>query len=262
MKEHPLFGERSSLWRIRDTLNNSQDITRRNFLKKSGLIAASATVLSCRETKNTEQKRYAMVIDLDKCYGCHSCSIACKSQFDIPLGVFRSWVKVIERGSHGTTPIGPSVKRIYIPLLCNHCDDPPCVRGCPTSATYKRDDGIVVVNEEDCIGCKYCIQNCPYKARFINPITLTANKCDFCLHRVKQGIAPACVNTCNGQARTFGDFNDPESEISQLLMRNNSQVLMEGMGTNPRVFYLNLDQNAYTPGKTFLWHDELVRLHD
>ncbi|MBF0542112.1 MAG: 4Fe-4S dicluster domain-containing protein [Nitrospirae bacterium] len=232
------------------------NITRRNFLKKTGILAASATILGCKETKSTQQKRYAMVIDLEKCIGCHSCSISCKTQFDVPLGVFRSWVKIIERGSY------PAVKRIFIPVLCNHCDDPPCVKGCPTGATYQRADGIVVVNPDDCIGCKYCIQNCPYNARFLHPITKTASKCDFCLHRIKQGITPSCVNTCIGQARTFGDYNDPQSSISQILLQNNSQVLLEAMGTNPRVFYINLDQNAYTTGKTLLWHNDFIRLHD
>ncbi len=210
------------------------------------LAAVSATKgIKKAEAEKTKGKRYAMAIDLRKCFGCHACSVACKSQFDVPLGVWRSWVKIMERGKY------PNVKRIFIPVLCNHCEKPPCVKGCPTGATYQRDDGIVVVNEADCIGCKYCIQNCAYQARFLHPFKKVANKCDFCIHRVEQGLVPACVNTCNAKARIFGDINDPETEISRLLMSNNSQVLMEGIGTMPQVYYIDLVQNAYKPTETF-----------
>jgi len=114
---------------------------------------------------------------------------------------------------------------------------------CPTGATWKREeDGIVVVDPDICIGCKYCIQACPYDARFINPKTGSADKCDFCVHRVEQGLVPSCVNTCVGGARIFGDLNDPESEIARLVATNPATVLRPGQGTEPNVFYIGLDQ--------------------
>ncbi|KAF0113453.1 MAG: molybdenum protein medium subunit [Rhodospirillaceae bacterium] len=150
-------------------------------------------------------------------------------------GVTRSWVEYIEKGH---LPQGDRnvrhVTRNFLPRLCNQCSAPPCVTVCPTGATYKRkEDGIVTVDAEICIGCKYCLQACPYDARFINPRTGTAEKCDFCLHRVQNGIAPACVNTCQGRAHIFSDLHDPDSEVARLIATEPVTVLRHEMGTRP-----------------------------
>ena len=147
-----------------------------------------------------------------------------------------TWVRVWEKGEY------PNVEMSFLPRLCNHCDDPPCVDVCPVNATWQREDGIVVIDQETCIGCKYCIQACPYDMRYINPLTNTADKCDFCLQRVSKGLKPACVATCIGGARIFGDLNDPDSEVSKLVASEPVQVLKPEFGTEPQVFYINLDK--------------------
>ena len=220
---------------------------RRDFLKKGGVAVTSAAVLAgslsaCNlhtKSKSKTKKRLAMVIDLRKCYGCHSCSIACKSEFNVPLGVWRSWVKAIDKGKY------PNVKRSFLPRLCNHCKKPPCVSVCPTQASYRDEEkGLVDIREERCIGCKMCIIACPYDARFSHPTKKVANKCDFCIHRVEKGIVPSCVNTCPSNARIFGDLNDPNSEVRKLVDANNVQVLKPALGTEPSVFYIELDKDT------------------
>ncbi len=225
-------------------------ISRRDFLKGAGVAGAAAATMAipgCARTTETNKPgqgpRYGMVIDLRRCFGCHACSIACKAEQDVPLGFFKSWVMVSENGRY------PKATRNFLPVLCNHCDDPPCVEACPTQATKQRKDGIVTQDEKTCIGCKYCIQACPYAVKYTDPRTKTAEKCDFCLHRVEQGMLPACVNTCNARARIFGDLNDPDSAISRLISSNPVQTLRPSMGSDPRVFYIGLDQKAYKPIK-------------
>jgi len=215
-------------------------LSRRDVLKKAtggaALIASTAAIPGVAQATTQTTKRYAMVIDTRRCVGCHACTIACKTEFDVPLGVNRSWVESIEKGNF------PHVKRNFLPRLCNQCERPPCVWVCPVNATHKRkEDGIVTIDSDICIGCKYCIQACPYGARFINPKTGSADKCDFCLHRVREGLAPACVNTCQGRARIFGDLNDPTSEVSRVLSTNSVTVLRPEMGTEPMVFYIDAD---------------------
>ncbi len=206
-----------------------------------GAMTATALALLPQEAdaaSGATNVQYGMIIDTRRCSGCHACSVACKSEFDVPLGVTRSWVEYTEKGTF------PDVSRSFLPRLCNHCSEPQCVDVCPTGATFKREeDGIVVVDPEICIGCKYCLQACPYDARFINPVTGAADKCDFCLHRVSKGVAPSCVNTCQGQARIFGDLNDPHSEISKVLNDNRVSVLRPEMGTKPNVFYIDADHS-------------------
>jgi len=176
-----------------------------------------------------------MVIDLRRCLGCHSCTLACKSENNVPLGVFRGWVKEAEKGVY------PHVARERLPRLCNHCEEAPCVAACPVGATYRAEDGTVLINYDRCIGCKYCIAACPYDSRFINPLRKTAEKCDFCHHLVEKGIAPACVTTCVGEARYFGNILDPDSEVSRLIKSNPVQVIKPELGTKPRVYYINAD---------------------
>ena len=216
-------------------------LSRRGFVKGAGAGAAVAATVAAtprpiRAAVPKRKPRYGMLIDLRRCIGCHACSVACKAEFDVPLGVYRSWVEYVEKGTY------PNVGRSFLPRLCNHCNEPPCVSVCPTGATWKREeDGIVVVDPDICIGCKYCILACPYDARFINPVTGVADKCDFCLHRVEKGLVPSCVNTCIGGARIFGDLNDPESEISRMVATNPVTVLRPEQGTEPNVFYIGLD---------------------
>jgi len=220
---------------------NAPSISRRDLVENFGKGAAivAATAVLPRQAKAAVTNRpvhYAMVIDARKCTGCHACSIACKTEFEVPLGVHRSWVEYVEKGTY------PNVSRSFLPRLCNQCSEPDCVDVCPTGATYKRkEDGIVVVDADICIGCKYCMQACPYDARFINPTTGAADKCDFCLHRVVKGLEPSCVNTCIGRARIFGDLNDPNSEVAKLVATEPVTVLRQEMGTKPNVFYIGAD---------------------
>ena len=189
-------------------------------------------------------KRLAMLIDMRRCIGCHSCSVACKIENEVPPGVFASWVKIIEKGAY------PNVGVSFLPSLCNNCVKPICLTNCPVIATWQREDGIVVVDPHRCVGCKYCMASCPYDVRFINPIKRIVQKCSFCAHRVDAGLEPACVSTCLGRARIFGDINDYRSEIHQIMSRNSVQVLKSEMGTGPQVYYINADLDAMDPMKT------------
>ena len=187
------------------------------------------------------QVRYGMVIDLRKCIGCHTCSVACKRENAVPLGVWRSWVKQIEKGRY------PHVRKSFLPLLCNNCENPICVTVCPVRASYQRKDGIVLVDPHRCIGCRYCMAVCPYDARYINPRVNIVEKCYWCFHRVDQGMKPACVEACPPGARIFGDLNDPDQEVGRLLATNPVQVIKPEMGTYPKVFYIEADLDALRP---------------
>lgn len=197
------------------------------------------------------KRRFAMVIDLRRCIGCDACMVACKAEYDVPLGVFRTWVPYRVVGTY------PNVRKQFMPRLCNHCDDPPCVRACPVGATYKEEDGgFVLQRYERCIGCKACMASCPYNARFMLPKSRTytdihsvVDKCTFCHHRVMSNLAPACVQTCIGRARIFGDLNDPKSEVSHLVNTLPTQVLRPEEGTKPHVFYIGLDRNNSEIGR-------------
>lgn len=208
--------------------------------------------LSSIETRGVPgKKRYAMVIDLRRCIGCDACMVACKAEYDVPLGVWRTWVPYRVVGTY------PNVRKQFLPRLCNHCDDPPCVRSCPVGATYKVEDGGFVLQHYDrCIGCKACMASCPYNARFLLPknrtntdITGVVDKCTFCHHRVIQGMSPACVQTCIGRARIFGDLNDPNSEVARLVATLPTQVLRPEEGTKPNVFYIGADRNLTEHGR-------------
>ncbi len=194
---------------------------------------------------------WVMVIDLRKCIGCQSCTVACKSENGVPVGSFRTWVDVSQigrtvpaRGGETVTESGTyqqQIKVLNVPKLCNHCDNPPCVEVCPVKATFKRADGPVLVDPRLCIGCGTCVNACPYGARYINPISHTADKCTLCVERIDRGLLPACVTSCVGHARIFGDLNDPTSEVSQLISRHQVQVRKPELGTDPQVFYVGLD---------------------
>lgn len=179
-------------------------------------------------------KRWAMVIDLRKCIGCQACAAVCKVENVVPDGKYRTYVPEYELGRY------PEVRKAFLPQLCNHCADPPCVKVCPTGATYQRQDGVVVVDNTVCWGCGYCINACPYDKRYFNTFTRTADKCTLCAHRIDKGMLPACVETCVGGARVFGDVNDPASDVSRLLDGFPAAVLKPDQGTRPHAFYIGL----------------------
>ncbi|MCB8942681.1 MAG: polysulfide reductase NrfD [Ardenticatenaceae bacterium] len=200
-------------------------------------------------------KNYGFVIDNRKCIGCHACSTACKSENEVPLGVYRTWVKYVEQGAF------PNTHRHFQVTRCNHCANPPCVRICPTEAMYQREDGIVEFDNRACIGCKACMQACPYDAIHIDPNTNTAAKCHYCAHRVEIGLEPACVVVCPEQAIIAGDMNDPNTQISQLLATQKVTVRKPEQGTSPKLFYINGNDVSLHPTaterfpETFMWAD-------
>ncbi|MDR7480890.1 MAG: 4Fe-4S dicluster domain-containing protein [Armatimonadota bacterium] len=215
--------------------------------------------------KPATQRQWVMVIDLRKCVGCSACTIACVAENKLPPGVVYRPVVEEELGTY------PNVTRRFLPRPCMQCDNPPCVPVCPVSATYKRPDGIVAIDYDACIGCRYCIVACPYNARVFDtgehytdgtpelnlverlpafeygqrrtrerdasPVG-NARKCHFCTHRLEAGLLPACVTTCIGRATFFGDASDPDSLVSELIARPNVMRLKEDLGTRPRVYYL------------------------
>ena len=188
--------------------------------------------------------KFGFLIDHRKCIGCHACSVACKEEHQVPLGVYRTWVKYVEKGDF------PNTRRHFTVLRCNHCEDAPCVTICPVTALYKRSDGIVDFDNEVCIGCKACMQACPYDALYIDPNTDTAAKCNFCAHRVEVGLQPSCQVVCPTQAIVSGDLDDPTSAISYLTAREPVRVRKPEKGTRPQLFYINADESSLTPTAT------------
>jgi len=219
-----------------------------------------------RALKNPD-RRWGMVVDTRKCVGCHACTVSCIAENKLPPGVVYRPVVDQEIGTY------PNVTRRFLPRPCLQCDEPPCVPVCPVGATYSRRDGIVAIDYDKCIGCRYCITACPYGARTFDagrtytegtpeqqPYELlpayeygeerareqdgdkspvgNVRKCHFCLHRLEEGQLPACVTTCIGMANYFGDLNDPESLVSEMASKPNGVVLKEELGTKPKVTYL------------------------
>jgi len=196
--------------------------------------------------------RYGFVIDNRRCIGCHACSVACKAENRVPLGVYRTWVKYVEKGRF------PNTRRYFQVTRCNHCEDPPCVAICPVGAMYQRGDGIVDFDPSRCIGCKACMQACPYDAIYVDPEQGTAAKCHYCAHRVDAGMEPSCVVVCPEHAIVAGDIDDPASEVSQLLERESVRVRRPEQETGPKLFYVEAEETAIVPGAaanvgTYMW---------
>jgi Fe-S-cluster-containing dehydrogenase component len=184
---------------------------------------------------------YGFLIDNRRCIGCHACSVACKVEHEVPLGVARTWVKYVEKG------VFPETRRTFQVTRCNHCADAPCVEICPTTALYTRRDGIVDFDPRRCIGCKGCMQACPYDALYIDPRTETAAKCNFCAHKVEVGLEPPCVTVCPTQAIVAGDLDNPAGRLSALVALEATQVRKPEKGTKPKLYYIQGDADSLVP---------------
>ena len=201
--------------------------------------------------------KWAKVIDQTRCIGCHACTTACKSENLVPLSVTRTYVKHVDVG------IFPQVRRAHQVTRCNQCAHAPCVTACPTTAMFKRADGIVDFDKSICIGCKACMAACPYDAIFINPEDHSAEKCNFCAHRIDVGLEPACVVVCPTQAILIGDMNDTESYVSQIVNREAVAVRRPEKDTLPKLFYKGAHQATLDPlaarrpdGGLFMWSEQ------
>ncbi len=233
---------------------------------------ASEQIVDGFGTVANKLTKFSMVIDVGACIGCRRCQWGCKEENNIPDTISPPWIEVFEMKSEvdvtghpsredlkegATTSYteSPREGRWYLPVQCYHCDNPPCVKVCPVGATYKDRDGLVLMNYDRCIGCRICVAACPYSARRFNWLEPEATvvvpnplvparpmgvveKCTFCVHRVRRGKLPRCVEVCPVQARHFGNLNDPESEVSKILKSNLSFRLLEEANTKPSIFYI------------------------
>ena len=255
---------------------NNSGVPRRGFLK-AGLAGAAGTAIAVKipglldligkaeasEGRNPGGKWWGFLVDLTKCMGCGACVRACEVENEVPEGYFRTWVERYTFTRDGKikvdSPDGAKngfkadpegvkpeevTKSFFVPKLCNHCEDSPCVQVCPVGASYDSPDGVVLVDTKHCIGCGYCIQACPYGCRFLNPKGY-ADKCTLCYHRIHKGEKTACVQACPVGARLFGDLNDAESDIRKVIDKSRTGVLKPELGTHPKCFYLGLDQEVY-----------------
>ncbi len=252
------------------------DLDRRAFVKKvlSGAIGGSLllvfpvgfdriarSVLFANEDSDqpVAGKNFAFVVDVTNCIGCGVCCQADKSEYEVPDGYYRTWVERYVIDDHDIVFVdsprggldGYSVERtdipnpardtFYVPKFCNMCEKSSCVQVCPVGATFRSQDGFVLIDEKRCLACGYCVQACPYSVRFMNPVKKTAEKCTWCYHRVSKGMLPACVSVCPMQARKFGDLNDKDSEVYKLLHEPRViSVLKPEMGNEPSLYYLGL----------------------
>ena len=258
-------------------MSKNLSLTRRQVLKGAGAAtltgAASLVTTAKASAARAKAPRWAYIVDLRRCIGCRACTVACKAEFGVPLGAFRTAVYEEVTGTF------PASEKHFMPRLCNHCEGnqedkvPPCVKICPEypkdrrkfttsegktiryrgGATYKRPDGLILFDNELCVGCGKCIDACPYGARTWNKSLLSGKdktknaitKCSFCRHRIDNGVEPACVNICQGRARLFGDLNDPASDVAKLIKdfnlveKRNDTTLLPAENTVPMVFYID-----------------------
>ena len=209
------------------------------------------------QTTREERVQWAKVIDHTRCIGCHACTTACKSENVVPIGVTRTYVKHVDVG------VFPQVRRAHQVTRCNQCAHAPCVTACPTAAMFKRADGIVDFDKSICIGCKACMAACPYDAIFINPEDHSAEKCNFCAHRIDVGLEPACVVVCPTQAILIGDMNDQSSYVAQIVNREAVNVRRPEKETLPKLFYKGAHQATLDPlaarrpeAGLFMWSEQ------
>ncbi len=248
-------------------------LDRREFLKKCCAAGGALVAVVRMEGAQTEPAgqaaydatahNYGMGVDVSKCIGCGRCMEACKTENDVPREehFVRTWVEryviqvdgetTVQAIDPGAEPADESrlsekgiLRTFFVPKLCNHCENAPCVQVCPVGATFTSPDGVVLVDRDYCIGCRYCIQACPYGARFLHPVTHTAEKCTFCYHRLVKGLLPACVEVCPTGARIFGDLTARNSPLVRFTRFNEIQVLKGQLNTEPRVYYANLDREV------------------
>jgi tetrathionate reductase subunit B len=202
-----------------------------------------------------------MAVDIEKCIGCGGCVRACKAENDVPLEAFtfRTWVEryVVDPGDlehprvespnggydgfHEREVRDTNLKMFFVPKLCNHCAHSPCVQVCPVGATFESQDGVVLVDKSYCLGCRYCVQACPYGCRFIDPRTHTVDKCSLCYHRITKGLTTACCEACPTGARVLADLKDPKDPIHAFLREHKVQVLKPQMATGSKMYYNGLD---------------------
>ncbi len=252
------------------------EVSRRDFIRLSGLSLAAVVLREGISTVGSalaaspmpdSKHRWRFVIDTQKCIGCGRCVKACKLENNVPMERHcnRTWVERYvfgeneevfvdspDAGINGFTAEdvparykGLAVsKTFFVPKLCNHCSKPPCVTVCPVGATFATAEGVVLIDRKACIGCRYCIQACPYGARFFDPRLKIADKCTWCYHRITKGLPPACVQVCPVGARVFGDINDPSGPVTKLLRQEITGILKPEVGTDPKVLYIGLQQGV------------------
>lgn len=245
------------------------DISRRDLLHRAGRLiiigalappvanlAAEPDAAKGDEYRATDHW-WTMTIDVEKCIGCGNCVRGCSQENGVPDGFFRTWVEryTIDgrdlehphvespNGAFDGFPPRPAdgKKSFFVPKLCNHCEDSPCVQVCPVGATFDSPDGVVLVDEKYCLGCRYCVQACPYGCRYINPAKQTVDKCTLCYHRITKGLTTACCEACPTGARKLADLKDPADPVHQFLRDNKVQVLKPHMATHAKVYYKGLD---------------------
>lgn len=259
------------------------DISRRDFIKIGAkgllgcIVVASIPSLTrvltgsgtrAADIQSLERHHWGFIADNEKCIGCGRCVVACKKENHVPWEkpYYRTWVEryiitneeeifvdspIGGRDGFQNFPINPQIqsgdiwKSFFVPKLCNQCEKPPCVTVCPVGATYKTEDGVILIDKEHCIGCRYCIQACPYGARYFNHEEGVVDKCTWCYHRITRGLVPACVEVCPAKARVFGDLNDPDGEVRKILSENRIFTLKAELGTEPKVSYIGFEKGVY-----------------